>query len=89
MPAQQCVVVANDQGDFDAASSRVDAYVAEHQFDVSAAGRDYIICERYSYDGEGFARYSLPIIFELKGSKRTGTIGKRSHYERVQYGRRA
>ncbi|RJG26580.1 AraC family transcriptional regulator [Paenibacillus thiaminolyticus] len=62
MPPQLCVVVANDQGDFDAASSRVDAYVADHQFDVSAAGRDYIICERYSYDGEGFARYSLPII---------------------------
>ncbi|CAH8244735.1 hypothetical protein WJ0W_001965 [Paenibacillus melissococcoides] len=40
MPPQQCVIVANDQGGGDAASSRVAAYVAEHQFEVSAAGRE-------------------------------------------------
>jgi predicted transcriptional regulator YdeE len=62
VPAQKCVVVANEKGDFNAASEAVDEYVKVNHFKVSSEGRDYIVCERYSYDGEGFARYSLPIV---------------------------
>lgn len=62
MPAQKCVVVANEKGDFEPASNVVDDYIKENGLLVSAEGRDYIICERYNYAGEGFARYSLPII---------------------------
>lgn len=62
VPAQKCVVVANDKGDFDAASKAVDAYIEENNLKVSAEGREYIICEKYNYDGEGFSRYSLPIV---------------------------
>ena len=61
MPAQKCVVVANDQGDFDTANSTVQSYIQAHNLDVSANGREYVICERYNDEGEGYAWYSLPI----------------------------
>jgi len=62
VPKQKCVVVANDQGDFDAASRLVDTYLKQNKINVSAVGREYIICEKYNYEGEGFSRYSLPIV---------------------------
>ena len=62
VPAQKCVVVANENGDFDAASKVVDEFVKENQLILSCEDRDFIVCERYSYDGEGFSRYSLPIV---------------------------
>jgi hypothetical protein len=58
---QQCVVVDNKNGDFDTASRAVDQYVSDKGITVGATDRKYVICERYNYDGEGFARYSLPI----------------------------
>lgn len=61
LPKQKCVVVANKQGDFDAASRLVDTYIEEHGIRVNAEGRKYIICEKYNDEGEGFSRYSLPI----------------------------
>ncbi|UVI33040.1 GyrI-like domain-containing protein [Paenibacillus spongiae] len=61
LPPQRCVVVSNKNGDFDAASSAVDQYIHEQGLQVDANDRKYIICERYNYEGEGFARYSLPI----------------------------
>ncbi|MEC0210696.1 effector binding domain-containing protein [Paenibacillus ehimensis] len=62
LPAQRCVVVANKDGDFEAASQAVEAYLREKGLQTSAGERSYTICERYSYEGEGFARYSLPLI---------------------------
>ena len=61
LPKQKCVVVANDQGDFDAASNLMDEFLKQNKISVSAEGRDYIICEKYNYKMEGFSRYSLPI----------------------------
>ncbi len=61
LPPQRCVVVANKEGDFDAASRLVDQYVSDNGLVVGADNRKYTICERYNYNGEGFARYSLPI----------------------------
>ncbi|WP_449620033.1 hypothetical protein [Robertmurraya sp. Marseille-Q9965] len=62
IPAQECIVVANDDEDFEAASKVVEDYVEALAFHLSAEGRDYLICERYNYTGEGFARYSLLIV---------------------------
>jgi len=62
LPKQKCAVVANAQGDFDAASSLLDKYLEQNKILVSAEGRDYIICDKYNYEGEGFSRYSLPIV---------------------------
>lgn len=62
LPKQKCVVVANKQGDFDAASQLIDSYIKDNGITVSAEGRKYIICEKYNYEGEGFSRYSLPVI---------------------------
>lgn len=61
LPPQKCVVVSNKNGDFDAASHVVDQYISDNGITVGADDRKYVICERYSYEGEGFARYSLPI----------------------------
>jgi hypothetical protein len=61
VPPQKCVVVANYEGNFDAAGEVLDAYIKDNSLTVSAGDRNYTICERYNYDGEGFARYSLPI----------------------------
>jgi len=61
VPKQKCVVVANKQGDFSAAGHQLDAYIQEHGLRVSAEGREYVICEKYNYEEEGFSRYSLPI----------------------------
>ncbi|MFK7692721.1 VOC family protein [Paenibacillus sp. HJGM_3] len=61
LPPQKCVVVANKQGDFNAASLAVDQYIRERGMEVGSEGRKYIICERYNDNAEGFARYSLPI----------------------------
>lgn len=54
--------MANDNEDFEAASEMVEDYVKALALHLSAEGRDYIICERYNYTGEGFARYSLLIV---------------------------
>jgi hypothetical protein len=62
IPAHRCVVVASKTGDFDGAGRVIDAYISEHGITVDVQGRDYTICERYRYNAEGFARYSLPII---------------------------
>lgn len=62
IPAQRCVVVASRTGDFDGAGRVIDAYISEHGITVDAQRRDYTICERYRYNAEGFARYSLPIV---------------------------
>jgi predicted transcriptional regulator YdeE len=62
VPPQQCVVVASYSGDFDAAGKVIDAYLKEKNLSVSSDNCKYTICERYSYDGEGFSRYSLPIV---------------------------
>ncbi|MCQ6557358.1 effector binding domain-containing protein [Paenibacillus mendelii] len=61
LPPQNCVVVSNKDGNFDAASGEVDQYIRDNDLIVDAEDRKYIICERYNYEGEGFARYSLPI----------------------------
>lgn len=65
IPAQRCVVVASKEGDFDGAGRLMDAFVAKNGLKVDYQGRDYIICERYRYNAEGFARYSLPIVSDL------------------------
>lgn len=62
LPPQKCVVVSNRGGDFDAASVAVERYISDNGLTVGAEDRNYIICERYNDEGEGFARYSLPII---------------------------
>ncbi|WP_274361908.1 GyrI-like domain-containing protein [Paenibacillus thermotolerans] len=61
VPAQRCVAAASKDGDFDGAGRVIDAYIAENGLTVDAEGREYTICERYRYNAEGFARYSLPI----------------------------
>ncbi|MBU9713651.1 GyrI-like domain-containing protein [Evansella tamaricis] len=60
---QQCVV-GNDNSDrcFDAAGEKIKKYIQEKGLKTSAGDRLYTICERYSYEGEGYSRYSLPII---------------------------
>lgn len=62
IPAQRCVVAVSKEGDFDGAGRLIDAYIAENGLTVDKQGRDYTICERYRYNAEGFARYSLPIV---------------------------
>ena len=42
VPDQKCVVVANEKGDFNAASEAVDEYVKANHFKVSSEGRDYL-----------------------------------------------
>ncbi|WP_255570181.1 hypothetical protein [Cohnella sp. CFH 77786] len=59
---QKCVVVANQEGNFDAAGQVIDRYISENGWVVGASDRKYTICERYNYEGKGFARYSLPIL---------------------------
>lgn len=61
LPYQKCVVVSNKNGDFNAASHAIDQYISDNGIKVGANDRKYVICERYNYEGEGFARYSLPI----------------------------
>jgi hypothetical protein len=62
MSPQKCVVVSNKSGDFDVASRTIDQYINDNRIRVDAKDRKYIICERYNYEGEGFLRYSLPIL---------------------------
>ncbi|KPV55071.1 hypothetical protein QJ48_35155, partial [Paenibacillus sp. A3] len=62
VPAHRCVVVANKDGNFEAAGQAVEAYLREKGLQTSAGDRTYTICERYNYEGEGFARYSLPLV---------------------------
>jgi len=71
LPPQRCVVVANKDGDFDAASRAVDRYVRDNGLTVGSGDRKYVICERYDYEGEGcgFARYSLPIQSIPEGAR--------------------
>lgn len=64
IPAQRCVAVASKEGDFDGAGQLIDAFLSKNGVRVDIQGRDYTICERYRYNAEGFARYSLPIISE-------------------------
>ncbi|MBB3110186.1 hypothetical protein FHS18_002253 [Paenibacillus phyllosphaerae] len=61
LPPQHCVAAASMEGDFDAASRVIDAYLSEHGIRTEGQDRPYVICERYRYDAEGFARYSLPL----------------------------
>src|SRR5690606_30051267 len=62
VPAQRCVVAASQKGDFDGAGRVIDAFISANGLKVDAQGRDYTICERYRYNAEGFARYSLSIV---------------------------
>jgi len=64
IPAQRCVVAASKEGDFDGAGRVIDTYIAEKGLKVDHQGYPYTICERYRYNAEGFARYSLPIVSE-------------------------
>src|SRR5207248_3211979 len=57
----RCVVAPDASRDFDAASKRVSQYLSDHGLFEDLASRPYFICERYTYDGEAFARYSLPL----------------------------
>ncbi len=59
---QKCVVVANNNGDFDLAGEEIDRYINDNNLKIDSEGRKYTIGERYNYNGEGFSRYSLPII---------------------------
>ncbi len=61
LPPQKCIVVPNKSGDFKAAGHSIDQYISDHRIQVGANDRKYVICERYNYEREGFARYSLPI----------------------------
>ncbi|SDW21036.1 effector binding domain-containing protein [Paenibacillus sp. CF384] len=69
LPPQRCVVVPNESGNYDAACQVVDQYVADNGLVVDASGRKYTICERYNYEGEGFAKYSLPILVLPEGEQ--------------------
>lgn len=62
VPAQRCVVAANNNGNFDAAGKVIEEFIRENGLTVGAEDRKYTICERYNYEGEGFVRYSLPIL---------------------------
>jgi hypothetical protein len=62
LQAQRCVVVASKDGNFDAAGEVIDQYIHDNNLEVSAGDQKTTICERYNYEGEGFARYSLPIV---------------------------
>jgi hypothetical protein len=64
VPPQSCVVAASKDGDFDGAGRLIDGFIAANGITVNAQGRAYTICERYRYNAEGFARYSLPIVSE-------------------------
>ena len=60
---QQCVAaVDNSDNPFNAAGEKMQAFLENKDFSFSADGRKYTICEKYDYDGEGYSRYSLPII---------------------------
>ncbi len=59
---QRCVVAASKEGDFDGAGQVINDYISKQGIIVDTQGRDYTICERYRYNAEGFARYSLPIV---------------------------
>ncbi|SFS56333.1 AraC family transcriptional regulator [Paenibacillus sp. BC26] len=62
VPAQSCVVAASQDGDFEGAGEIIDAFIATNALQPDPQPRDYIICERYRYNAEGFARYSYPIL---------------------------
>ncbi|HEY0828556.1 MAG TPA: effector binding domain-containing protein [Bacilli bacterium] len=63
LPPQKCVVVPNKRGDFDDASRVMELFIQDNGIAVGAEERRYSICEGYNYEGEGFARYSLPIQY--------------------------
>ncbi|MFC5469510.1 hypothetical protein ACFPPD_12325 [Cohnella suwonensis] len=69
LPPQKCVVVPNKRGDYDAACRVVDQYVSDNGIILDTNERKYIICERYNYEGEGFAKYSLPIRTIREGER--------------------
>lgn len=63
VPPQRCVVAAsNKDGNFNETGRLIEAFIADHGLTVGSQGRTYTICERYRYNAEGFARYSLPIV---------------------------
>jgi hypothetical protein len=62
LPPRRYVAAASKDGDFDGAGRVIDAYIAKNSLAVSRSGCNYTICERYRYNAEGFARYSLPIV---------------------------
>jgi hypothetical protein len=61
LPPQRCVVAPNAAGNFQAATDAVKLYLAEHELGESLSDRPYFICERYTYGGDEYARYSLPL----------------------------
>ncbi|MDQ0167813.1 effector binding domain-containing protein [Bacillus horti] len=61
LPKQRNVVVANEEGNFDAAGEVILSYIQDHHIKLSSDNLTYRICEKYNYDAEGFSRYSLPI----------------------------
>ncbi|SFJ41268.1 hypothetical protein SAMN02799624_04374 [Paenibacillus sp. UNC496MF] len=61
LPPRTSVAAPDPDGDFEAASSAVQAYLRENGLTEDAGDRNYAISERYDYNGEAFARYSLPL----------------------------
>ncbi|GAA0342610.1 hypothetical protein GCM10008967_36310 [Bacillus carboniphilus] len=60
---QECIVaVDNSDRCFDNAGEKIQQFKEENQVQVSAEERTYTICEKYEYEGEGYSRYSLPIV---------------------------
>ncbi|MGM7684548.1 GyrI-like domain-containing protein [Cytobacillus sp. Hm23] len=62
LPKQSCVVVANNDHDFNAAGEALYSFVEKNNLELSSNGREYRICEKYDYDVDGYVRYSLPIV---------------------------
>ncbi|MGM7682286.1 GyrI-like domain-containing protein [Cytobacillus sp. Hm23] len=62
LPKQRCIVVANKDHSFDAAGEALYSYIESNNIELSSLGLQYRICERYNYDGEGYTRYTLPVV---------------------------
>ncbi|GGG12285.1 hypothetical protein GCM10010912_65920 [Paenibacillus albidus] len=61
LPPHSCVAAASKDGDYDGAGRVIDDFIAANGLTVGVQKRVYTICDRYRYNMEGFARYSLPI----------------------------
>ncbi|WP_216829806.1 effector binding domain-containing protein [Alkalihalobacterium elongatum] len=60
---QKCVVaIDNSEKCYDNAGEKIGQFLKENGLKTSSENRKYTICERYDYEGEGYSRYSLPII---------------------------
>ncbi|OEH91162.1 hypothetical protein BFG57_07185 [Bacillus solimangrovi] len=62
LPKQRCVVVTNDDHNFNVAGEALHSYIERNNLKVSSNGLQYRICEKYNHDGEGYSRYTLPIL---------------------------